>query len=41
MLALDLQDLLEDAGFDVVGVTGKLDKAMTLIASPPLRCFHR
>ncbi len=36
MIALDLQDLLEDAGFDVVGVAGKLDKAMKLIASMPL-----
>ena len=33
MIAMDLQDLLEDAGFDVVGVAGKLDKAMGLIAS--------
>ena len=36
MIALDLQDLLEDAGFDVVGVAGKLDKAMQLIASTPI-----
>ncbi len=35
MIALDLQDLLEDAGFDVAGVAGKLDKAMELIASTP------
>lgn len=35
MIALDLQDLLEDAGFDVVGVAGKLDTAMELIASTP------
>lgn len=33
MIALDLQDLLEDAGFDVVGVAGKLEKALALIAS--------
>lgn len=33
MIALDLKDLLEDAGFDIVGVAGKLDTAMELIAS--------
>ncbi len=33
MIALDLQDLLEDAGFDVVGVAEQLDKAMALIVS--------
>jgi DNA-binding response OmpR family regulator len=33
MIALDLQDLLEDAGFDVVGVAGKLEKALALIDS--------
>lgn len=33
MIALDLQDLLEDAGFDVVGVAGKLDTALALIDS--------
>lgn len=31
MIALDLQVLLEDAGFAVVGVAGRLDKAMALI----------
>jgi DNA-binding response OmpR family regulator len=31
MIALDLQDLLEDAGFAVVGVAGKLEKALALI----------
>lgn len=35
MIALDLQDLLEDAGFAVVGIAGKLDIAMELIASTP------
>ncbi len=35
MIALDLQNLLEDAGFDVVGVAGKLDKAMTMIECTP------
>jgi len=35
MLALDLQDLLEDAGFAVAGMVGKLDKAMTMIESTP------
>ena len=33
MIALDLQDLLEDVGFNVVGVAGKLDKALALIDS--------
>ena len=33
MIALDLQDLLVDAGFDVVGVAGRLDKALALIES--------
>jgi DNA-binding response OmpR family regulator len=33
MIALDLQDLLEDAGFVVVGVAGKLEKALALIES--------
>lgn len=31
MIALDLQDLLEDAGFDVAGVAGKLETALALI----------
>ncbi len=31
MIALDLQDMLEDAGFDVVGVAGKLEKALAFI----------
>ena len=33
MMALDLQDLLVDAGFEVVGVAGRLDKALALIES--------
>ena len=33
MLALDLQDLLVDAGFQVVGVAGRLDNAIALIES--------
>lgn len=33
MIALDLQNLLVDAGFEIAGVAGKLDKALALIAS--------
>ena len=33
MIALTLEDLLIDAGFKVVGVAGKLDKALALIGS--------
>jgi CheY-like chemotaxis protein len=33
MIALDLQDLLVDAGFEVVGVAGRLEKALALIES--------
>lgn len=33
MIALDLQDLLEDGGFHVVGVAGKLEKAMEMIGN--------
>lgn len=33
IIALDLQDLLEDAGFDVVGVAEQLATAMELIES--------
>ena len=33
MLALTLEDQLVDAGFEVVGVVGRLDKALALIAS--------
>lgn len=33
MIALDLQDLLKEAGFDVVGVAGTLDKALAFIAT--------
>jgi DNA-binding response OmpR family regulator len=31
VIALDLQDLLDEAGFAVVGVAGKLETALTLI----------
>ena len=31
MIALDLQDLLVDAGFEIAGVAGRLDKALVLI----------
>jgi CheY-like chemotaxis protein len=31
MIALDLQDFLVDAGFEVVAVAGRLDKALALI----------
>lgn len=30
-IALDLQEFLEDAGFEVVGIAGRLDKAVALI----------
>ncbi len=33
MIALYLQELLEDAGFSVAGVAGRLDKALALIKS--------
>jgi CheY-like chemotaxis protein len=33
IIALDLQDLLVDAGFEVAGVAGRLDKALVLIES--------
>ena len=33
MIAFTLEDLLIDAGFKVVGVAGKLDKALALIGS--------
>lgn len=33
MIALDLQDLLVDAGFEIAGVAGRLDKALALIVS--------
>ena len=33
IIALDLQDFLVDAGFDVVGIAGKLDKALEMIES--------
>ncbi|MFM2422952.1 MAG: hypothetical protein RL291_1482 [Pseudomonadota bacterium] len=33
MIALDLQDLLEDAGFNIVGVAGKLEDALALIGT--------
>lgn len=31
MIALDLQDLLVDAGFEVVGIAGKLASALAMI----------
>jgi DNA-binding response OmpR family regulator len=31
VIALDLQDLLEDAGFDVVGVAGRIEQALHVI----------
>jgi DNA-binding response OmpR family regulator len=31
MMALDLSELLEDAGFEVVGIAGRLDKALEII----------
>jgi DNA-binding response OmpR family regulator len=31
MMALDLQELLEDAGFEVIGIAGRLDKALAII----------
>jgi DNA-binding response OmpR family regulator len=31
MLALDLQDFLEDAGFEVVGIASRLEKALSMI----------
>ena len=33
VLALTLEELLVDGGFEVVGTTGKLEKALTLIGS--------
>lgn len=33
MIALDLQDFLVDAGFEIVGVAGRLDQALALIES--------
>jgi DNA-binding response OmpR family regulator len=33
MIAFDLRDLLEDAGFDVIGVAGNLATALALIKS--------
>jgi DNA-binding response OmpR family regulator len=33
MIALTLQDVLVDAGFEVTGVAGKLEKALALIES--------
>jgi DNA-binding response OmpR family regulator len=33
MMALDLQELLEDAGFEVVGIAGRLDKALAIIGT--------
>jgi DNA-binding NarL/FixJ family response regulator len=33
LIALDLQDLLVDAGFEIVGVAGKLENALALIES--------
>jgi DNA-binding response OmpR family regulator len=33
MIALTLQDLLVDAGFEIAGVAGKLEKAVALIES--------
>ena len=33
MIALTLEDLLIDAGFEVVGVAGTLDKALALIGN--------
>ena len=33
MIALDLQDVLVDAGFEIAGVAGKLEQALALIAS--------
>ena len=33
MIAITLEDLLVEAGFGVVGVAGKLDKALALIGS--------
>ena len=32
MIAVSLEDLLIDAGFEVVGIAGKLEKALALIA---------
>ena len=33
MLALDLEELLVDAGFKIAGIAGKLEKALALIES--------
>ena len=33
MIALNMEDLLVEEGFEVVGVVGKLDKALALIGS--------
>jgi CheY-like chemotaxis protein len=33
MIALYLQEILEDAGFEVTGVVGRLDKALALITN--------
>ena len=33
MIALDFEDVLIDAGFQIAGVVGKLEKAMALIES--------
>lgn len=33
LIALDLQDLLVDAGFEIAGVAGKLENALALIES--------
>ena len=36
MIALTMEDLLVEQGFEVVGVVGKLDKALALIGSVAL-----
>ena len=33
MIALDIQDLLVDAGFEIVGIAAKLEQALELIES--------
>jgi DNA-binding response OmpR family regulator len=33
MIAFDLQDMLEDAGFIVAGVAGKLERALALVTT--------
>ena len=40
IIRLDLKEILQDEGYDVVGETGRGDEAVDLVRTPPPRPGH-